>query len=740
VGLVLRRAVLALLAAFLTMAVLVLLLAWAALRVSWAVPDPGAMAGPTELLDRNGATIARFTAEVDREVVDLEDVSAAAQDAVIVAEDARFYEHAGVDPLSLLRAVVTNVRTGGIAQGGSTLTQQYVKSAFVGDERTVLRKIREAVISIQLERDVDKDEILERYLNEVYFGEGAYGIEAAARTYFDVPAAELEAHQAATLAQLLPAPSVRNPRADPAGAQQRRDALLDRMVETGRLDEAAGREARQEDLALAEPRRLETKAPAFTDHVRRQLEHHFGDRVMQTGALTVRTTLDLEAQEALDEVAAERLPGDDAPQVEAAMVALAPDSGDLLAMHAGRETEVGGFNLATMTRRQNGSAFKPFVYAAALEDGLVERGSVRPAPASTTISRCEGHDGGPFTVRGGPGGSTSVHQAMVASVNTTYQLLGCELGAERIVEQARRMGVRNEIPPTASVALGGASHGASVLDMASAFGTFANDGRYCPARSILEITGSNGQSIEVPPEVVTVPGQPPEPRAWSDEERDARPEHLEEFDDGRCGAATHPNVARTATQAMADVVTSGTGTRADIGRPQAGKTGTSQENKDAWYVGYTPELSLAVWVGDAGREGPVESLPALHGFSRVYGGTLPAMMWADAAEQLLEDVEPSEFPEPGAIELAAEDRDGPGVAPAREIPPPPGTPTAEEAPDEAEPDEQPEEAPEPDEESDEEPPAEPDEPDRDPGGEPDGTPPEREDEDEDEECLVVLRC
>jgi penicillin-binding protein 1A len=734
VGLVVRRAMLALLAATLTMAALVVLTAWAALRVSWAVPDPGAMAGPTELLDRHGTTIARFTAEVDRDVVDLEAVADVARDAVIVAEDQRFYAHSGVDPLSLLRAVITNVRTGGIAQGGSTLTQQYVKSAFVGDERTVLRKVREAVISVQLERDVDKDEILERYLNEVYFGEGAYGIEAAARAYFDRSAAELEAHQAATLAQLLPAPSVRNPRVDPAGAQQRRDALLDRLVEAGRLDAATANEAKRRELDLAEPRRLQTRAPAFTDHVRRQLEHAFGDRVMQTGALTVRTTLDLEAQDALDEVAAERLPGDDAPQVEAAMVAVAPDSGDLLAMHAGRETTVGGFNLATMTRRQNGSAFKPFVYAAALEEGLVERDTVRPAPASTTISSCEGHDGGPFTVRGGPGGSTSVHNALVQSVNTTFQLLGCELGGERVVEQARRMGVRNEVPPTASVALGGASHGASVLDMAAAFGTFANDGRYCPARSILEITGPEGERIEVPPEVVTVPNQAREPRAWTDEERDGRPEHLEEHDDGRCGAATHPNVARTATQAMADVVSSGTGTRADIGRPQAGKTGTSQEVKDAWYVGYTPELSLAVWIGDAGREGAVEPLPPLGGFSQVFGGTLPAIMWADAADRLLADVEPSEFPEPGEIDL--EDGEaGPGVAPAREVPPPPGTTPdeTEEAERETDVEEAPQEPEDTVEQDTDEPADDPPPPDEDP----DEPPPQDEDDDR---CLVVFRC
>ena len=699
VALLLRRLVLALIAATLTMAALVVLTAWAALRVSWAVPDPGALAGPTELLDRNGTMIARFTAEIDREVVDLDAVAEEARQAVVVAEDHRFYEHQGVDPLSLVRAVVTNVRTGGIAQGGSTLTQQYVKSAFVGDEQTLLRKVREAVISIQLERDVEKDEILERYLNEVYFGQGAYGIEAAATTYFGVSAGELDAAQGATLAQLLPAPSVRNPVNDPEGARARRDALLERMVTQGSLDEATAREARMSDIEVEPRRGVETRAPAFTDHVRRQLEHAFGDEVTMTGALRVRTSLDLDAQQHLDGVAAERLAGDQHEDVDSAMVAMDPRSGEVLAMHGGRDMRVGDFNLATMmTGRQQGSALKPFVFAAALEEG-VEPDAPRPAPSSVTISPgdCVGHEGGPISVRGGGGGSAPMNEALVRSFNTTYQLLGCELGGERVVEQARRMGVRNEVSTNAGVALGGTDRGASPLDMAAAYGTFANDGRWCPPRTILEITGPEGEPIDVPPEVVTIPDQARVPHDWTEEEIEAQPEWLrllraEEEETGDCRIATHPSVARAATAAMEGVVDRGTGTRADIGRPQAGKTGTTTDVVDAWYVGYTPHLSLSVWLGTPGQSDP---LPPLGGFSEVFGGTLPAVMWADAAERLLADTEPEPFPEPVPIDLEVPD-DGPQVAPARQVPSTePAPPTEPESPEEADPEEaDPEEAPE----------------------------------------------
>jgi penicillin-binding protein 1A len=726
--LLVRRGLIASFAATTTVAFLGALSAWIALNVAWAVPDPGALTGPTQILARDGTVVARFTAEVDRRPVALDEVSEVAMAAVVAAEDARFREHGGVDPLSLLRAVVSNVRTGGIAQGGSTLTQQYVKNAFVGDEQTLLRKVREAVIAIQLERDVSKDEILERYLNTVYFGEGAYGIEAAARTYFGVQAADLDAGQAATLAQLLPAPSARNPRSDPDGSARRRDALLDRMVVLGWLDAAEAAEAKGKPVEVAPRARVETPAPSFVDHVRRQLEHAYGSQVLLTGALTVTTSLDLDAQARIDEAVADRLPADEVGDVEAAVVALDPRTGEVLAIHGGRDARLGDLNLATMTRRQNGSAFKPFVYAAALEDGVSEATTTWPAPSATTIRQCVGHDGPPFEVRGGPGGNLRLHEALVRSTNTTFQLVGCELGGERIVETATRLGVANEVPATASVALGGSAFGASVLDMAAAYGTIANDGRRCAPRTITEIVGPDGRSWELPPEVVTTIDHERRPLGPTGDELDERPDDLGALDEDGCHGALDPDVARTVTQALADAVERGTGTRADIDRPQAGKTGTTQDIKDAWFVGYTPQLSLAVWVGDTGRDGQVDALRGIGGFAEVYGGTIPAQLWADTAASILADDEPLPFPEPGAITTD----DGPRVAPPRAIP---GPATTTQQPTDGRDDAG---EVEPDDDTDPEDPEAPEAP-ADPEPAPDDEEPP-EDEEEDDTCLLVFRC
>jgi penicillin-binding protein 1A len=726
--LLVRRALLASFAAGTTVAFLGALSAWIALNVAWAVPDPGALTGPTEILARDGTVVARFTAEVDRRPVPLDGVAEVARDAIVTAEDARFYEHGGVDVTSLVRAVVSNVRTGGIQQGGSTLTQQYVKNAFVGDQRTLLRKVREAVIAIQLERDASKDEILERYLNTVYFGEGAYGIEAAARTYFGVSAAELDAGQAATLAQLLPAPSARNPRTDPEGSARRRDALLERMVALDVLPAAAADEHLGQPVEVQPRARLDTQAPSFVDHVRRQLEHAYGSQILLTGALRVHTSLDLDAQTRIDEVVADRLPADEVGDVEAGVVALDPRSGEVLAIHGGRDARLGDLNLATMTRRQNGSAFKPFVYAAALEDGVSEPTTSWPAPASTTIERCVGHDDGPVEVRGGPGGQLSLHEALVRSTNTTFQLVGCELGGDRVVEMAQRLGVANEVPATASVALGGSAFGASVLDMAAAYGTLANDGLRCPPHTILEIVGPDGERWDLPPEVVTTVDHDRRPLAPTEDELAARPAGLAERDGDGCFGAVDADVARTVSQALGDAVARGTGTRADIGRPQAGKTGTTQDVKDAWFVGYTPQLSLAVWVGDPGRDGQVEALRDVAGVAEVYGGTIPAQVWADGAGAILAEVDPEPFPEPGALDVD----DGPRVAPAQPVPavpePEPTDDTSEDPEPEGGDEEAPDDAGGPP--ADDEPAPEPDQPpdDGDDGEEEGGT------------CLLIFRC
>jgi penicillin-binding protein 1A len=668
VELLVRRTVLALVGAGVTVTGLLALVAAIALRVDWDVPEPVGLSGPTVLLDRNGHELLRFTAEVDRRVVPLDAVAPVVLDAVVAAEDARFYEHEGVDPWSLVRAVVRNVRTGGISEGGSTLTQQYVKNAFVGDDQTLMRKVREAVVALAVERRTSKDEILERYLNAVPFGEGAAGIEAAARTYFGVPASDLTAAQAATLAQTLPAPSLRNPRRDPEGAQARRDALLTRMGELGSLTPDEVRAAQAEPLEVAARPRIETDAPAFVGYVRRQIDHLYGEDAVLTGSLTVRTTYDPEVQHALDEAVAEVLPGDEVGDVEAAAVALDPRNGAILAIHGGRDRQIGDLDLATMTRRQNGSAFKTFVLSAALSDELATPASTRPAPGSVTISDCVDHDGAPITVSGGPGGQLTLHEALVRSANTTFQLLGCELGGPRVVDEARTLGVASEVGTEAAVALGGSSFGATVLDMASAYGTIANDGRLCPARAITQVADGVGTVLPDPAEVVVVPGEPRTPRRPDPEVLDARPDELRDRDGDGCHGAIHPRVARQVLPALEAVVARGTGQAADIGRPQGGKTGTTTDAKDAWFVGVTPELAIAVWIGDPGTDGEVAGLNDVLGLTEVTGGSLPAALWARAASTILAEVDPTPFPRLEDLEIAEEDDGLPRPGPARAVP------------------------------------------------------------------------
>ena len=654
---------------------LLVLMAWLALNVDWGeLPDPGALSAPSILVTTDGTELARFTSEVDRRVVTLDEISEDAINAVVASEDARFREHDGVDPISLLRAVVSNIRTGGIEQGGSTLTQQYVKNTYLTPERTIIRKIREAVISLQLEKNLTKDEILERYLNTVSFGGLSYGIEAAALSYFGKPAAELSAAEGATLAQLLPAPSTRNPRVDPSGARVRRDAVLERMAELGMLTASKAEAARATAITLAEPpARQLSEAPWFVEYVRKQIVHAWGDEALLRGGLRVTVTLDLDVQRAVDDAVAARLPANEAGDIDAGAVAIDPATGNVLAIHGGRDFTVNQFDLATQGRRQNGSTFKPVVFLTALEQGINPNETYR-SPGRITIpaADCIGVDGEPVEVEGGPGGSLTVHEGLIRSVNTVYIQLGCQLGAAPIIEMAGRLGVRNEIPPAPAVALGGAAFGASVIDMASAFATIANDGRACPARTILRVVGPDGRTLPPIDEVTVVPGMETRSRALSEAELASRPEGLGDRDRSRCPAVIEPDHARLLTNDLEQVVARTTGVRARIDRPQAGKTGTTNDEKDAWFAGFTPDLSLAVWVGDPDHDGDgVKPMRNVLGFSRVQGGTIPALIWQEAARQILEDVPPRDFLDVGEGVAGSFRRPGP----PNERPTPTSSPT-----------------------------------------------------------------
>ncbi|MEX0659503.1 MAG: transglycosylase domain-containing protein [Egibacteraceae bacterium] len=651
---------------------MVLLFAVVALAIDWDIPDPqGELLGPSTVFDRNQTAITRFAAEIEARPVGLEGIAESLQLAVIASEDHRFYEHQGVDAFSVVRAVWRNLQTGGIAEGGSTLTQQYVKNVYVGDSVTWSRKIQEAVVALQLEKDMEKDEILEKYLNTVYFGAGAYGAEAAALTYFDKPAAELTVAEAATLAQTLTAPSRFSPRNNPGRARQRRDRVVDLMVQYGFIDRAEGAAARSSPMEIVQPRTEQPAAPFFMEQVRQQVIAEYGPDLVYRGGLHIITTLDLEQHFKLDQQVRERLPAD--PGLDIGAVALDPATGDILAAYSGRDFAASQVDLAMGNDfgQQTGSAFKPVPLAAVLERGKT-LASTYGAPGSITI--------GGTTVRGsGCGGRCSLLRATAASSNTVFFQIGNELGVESMVEMAHRLGMRSadlvrEGPNAhgAGMALGTAD--VTPLDMASAFGTFANMGVACPARTVLEVRNPGGAPLE-PPD----PRQPTEEQlaAW-----DARMAELgyelEDEDLGRCHRAIAPSVAGQVNEALQAVVSGGTGRQADIGRPQAGKTGTSQDSQQLWFTGYTPDLSLAVYLGDPRSPRPITGLA---GCSRsCFGGGVAAPIWAAAASALLEGVEPAEFPETPPDERTGRAAERRSLGPPMQSPPPSPEPTPDPVP------------------------------------------------------------
>jgi penicillin-binding protein 1A len=664
-----------------------------AMAVDWELPEVQELHGPAEVFDRDGNLIARFRAEVDRQPVALDAISTQVKNAVIAKEDHRFYEHEGVDALAVLRAVWRNVTTGGIAEGGSTLTQQYVKNAYVGSDRTFYRKIREAVISLQLEKERSKNGILEAYLNRVYFGDGAYGVEAAARTYFGKSAGELNAAEGATLASVLGAPSRFSPRTDPDTAKVRRDMVLDLMARYEFLDEPTAEAHKALPLEIVPRQPSVEDHPHFVEEVRRQVLDAYGPEVVYNGGLAVTTTIDGAQQAALEEAVRPHLPEDTA--FDAGVAAVHPETGDVLATWSGRDFEASQVDLALRAGRPSGSTFKAFVLATALEEGR-SLSSAYPAPASTTI--------GGWTARGGGcGGRCTLHQAISASINTVFAQVGRDVGAADFTGMATRLGVRSTLrDDDLTQALGTSS--VTPLDMASAFGTFANGGVACPARVILEVRDHEGTRLKAPD-----PRQPKRAmrEAWA-ERFDELGYTFAEEDLGRCHRVLASSIARDVTHGLETAVASGTGRNAKIGRPQAGKTGTTNDNREVWFAGYTPDLSLAVFFGarDDNRR-----LVGIRGCrSACYGGDLPARIWADAAAALLADVEPRPFPDP-IDDVVANPTDRRELGPASD-PAPTTQPEPEPAP-EAPPVHEPEPLPEP--EPAPEPAPEPEQPDDDGG-------------------------
>ena len=545
------------------------------------------VAQATRIYSADGKLLARLYLE-NREVIPLSRISPYLTNGIVAVEDERFYSHKGVDPVGLVRAVVRTAS--GNRQGASTITQQYIRNTILLDERldmTYARKVREAYLALELEKRHTKPEILEMYLNTIYLGQGAYGAQAASLEYFNVPASKLSLPQAAVIAGLAQAPYRLDPYRNPEGAVARRNEVLGRMLANNYISKAQYDAARATKLKLDRnkvPRDGTYSSPYFVAHVKKLLQQKFSRATVFKGGLTVYTTLDSRMQKLAEKAVQGRLHKKSDPQ--GALVSIDPRNGYVKALVGGRDYKKSKFNLATQGSRQPGSSFKTFVLVTALEKGMPPYFRIDSSSPAAIPSKPK-----PWIVDNSEGagrGMMTLQSATAASVNTVFARVAWELGIKKVAETAKRMGITTKLPNYPSIALGAAN--VSPYEMASAYGTLATEGVHRDPVCITKVVDRDDKTIYA--------------------------------------AKTHgtrvlkASVAKAAIDIMKGVVTGGTGTRARIGRPVAGKTGTSQLNRDVWFVGFTPQLVTAVWVGY-----PRERTIYVDG-SRAFGGTVCAPIWA----------------------------------------------------------------------------------------------------------------
>jgi penicillin-binding protein 1A len=555
--------------------------------------------------------IATFSAEEDRINVNLDELPQVLLDAVLATEDRDFFEHGGIDPVGIARALYNDLRGRGVQQGGSTITQQYVKNVYLSSERSITRKVKEAVLAVKVERELEKEEILERYLNTIYFGRGAYGVAAASRAYFDKDVRDIGLPESAYLAGLIRAPEAADAQVDPTEASRRRDTALASMREEGKITEEQRAAAsatpweghvvpRRDRTKLDIDPRIESIGGAyFIEAVRREVEQKYGAGVLYGGGLRIYVTLDPDMQEAAWEAVTDTL---DRPDDPAAALVAVDERGFVRAMVGGADFENQRVNYALGrgaggSGRGPGSSFKPFVLAAALDRGI-SLNSKFNAPAKLVIPDADaGDDWEVNNYRDAAQGVLDLVDATRVSSNTAYAQLMLEVGPEVAVEMAEDLGVASEIEPVPAAVLG--SEDVSPLDMAVGFSTFANRGVRHDPELIARI-----DQVDEDGDVVMIED------ANGDGER-----------------VISQDVADQVTYALRRVVTDGTGEAANFGKAVAGKTGTTGNYRDAWFVGYTPKLTAAVWMGYPNPPGePTRYMEDVRGID-VTGGSFPAQIW-----------------------------------------------------------------------------------------------------------------
>ena len=573
------------------------------------------------VFDRNNNLVLSFAAE-DRTNVPLDRVSKWMVSAVLTAEDRYFFRHAGMDVIGLARAAWVDLRARSVKQGGSTITQQLIRHVALTTDRNFRRKIKEALLALRVERKFDKKKILEAYLNRIYLGDGHYGVEAASRGYFAKPASEISVAESALLAGIIPCPAVCSPRISPTVARVRRDTVLRAMRDDGLIDERQFADAIATPVTLA-PRRHDPYTVThhageahgsdaaglhFLEAVRRQVMQQFGAEDVLKGGLRIYTTLDMTMQRQAEEAISTRLKQlDKTNTLEAALVAIDPRTGEVLAMVGGRDFHESSFNRAMQAKRQPGSAFKPLIFAAAIEQGYTPSSQV--TEMDTPIHTAQGnwlpsgdHEAESYTLR----------QALTVSSNRAAARVMQLVGITTAQTYARRLGISSLLPAVPSLALGTGE--VTLVDLTAAYGAFANGGIVAPHTLISRIEDRNGNLI------------------WqaSLEQHPYR--------------AVRPGTAYLISSMMADVINRGTASRVrseGFKLPAAGKTGTTDDYGDAWFVGYTPNLVAGVWFGYDEKKKIM---------NRGFAGTVAVPAWARFMKNATEGSTPDWFEMPSDVE------------------------------------------------------------------------------------------
>ena len=589
--------------------------------------------------DANGNVVDELYGVQNRFVVSLDEIDPTLQDAVIAIEDHRFYEHRGLDFEAIARAALENVQSLSIQEGGSTITQQLIKNTYIAQKQRMIpsfeRKFAEASLAWQYEEEHSKEEILEQYLNTVYFGANAYGAEAAAKTYFNKRAENLTLSESALLAGIINLPGVYDPFTDPETAKKRRNVVLARMLEYGLITKEEHDAAAKADLVLSRGRvEHENDNEYFLNAVRRELAEEYGDEMVYEGGLEIHTTLDPDLQE-LANTAVDSVVNPEAGDPSAALVSVDPATGAVRAMVGGSDFDQVNFNLATQAHRQAGSAFKPFVLSEAIEQGY--------APETMYVSKHLEVDMGPHErdyvvdnydfIERGP---ITLERAIAESDNTVFVQLALDIGLDNFVEEAHEMGITSEVEAYPSTAIGGLGEGVTPLEMASAYSTLPNAGVHMEPYLVQKVTKEeNGDEIVI-------------------EEHRLKEE-----------TALTRDEAAVVTQMLRGVITEGTASYyhdldAEIGRPSAGKTGTTNNFVDAWFIGFIPQLSTSVWVGYPDERRPMVNI---NGLPEINGENYPLDIWSLYMQDAVKMFPEQQFDVPSPYLNLEIKTDGRAVAP-----------------------------------------------------------------------------